>query len=300
MKSKTKSLKKGNHIPGTNPAPTKKVEKNATAVASTKHYKRDKIKDEKARRHERRLRSLARHGISDDDIKKLMEDEKRRLILCLVYGSYQHKEGDKTLTGSNAANKLAEENKLTVISKGPNHIWVSTTVDKTEAVMSILKPVGRLSITKPEAPPEVKKKTKKPTNNTPSVHAKAKETRKENNKKTAEMRPYYAALRKGGVSARIKRHNPTLAEKIEAWLKERKKTDAEKAEKNKEYRAKHRQLTSLEMKANKRARKAAKRIATLERCRAAEKKRAEYNAKKRAERAQKAQKPVQTELKMAA
>lgn len=300
MKSKTKTLKKGTYTPGTNPAPVSKTEKNATAVASVNHYKRDEKKELKARIRERRIRSLIRKGMSKEDVKKLMEDENRRLVLCLIYGSYRYKDGDKTLTGSNAAEKFATENEMKVISKGPHHIWVSTVVDKIDTIVSLLKPIGRLSITKPEAPPEVKKKQKSPTNNTAERKKAAKEKRKSDNKKSAEMRPYYAAKRKGGVSQRIKKHNPELAKKIEAWLKERKKTDAKKAEKSKEYRAKHRQLTSLEMKANKRARKAAKHLATQERRTAREKERADYNAKLRIERAQKAQKPVQTEIKMAA
>jgi hypothetical protein len=54
------------------------------------------------------------------------------------------------------------------------------------------------------------------------------------------------------------------------------------------------------MKANKRARKVAKRLATIERVEAQGKKRAAINAKTTAKKSKKAKKPVQTKLKMAA
>lgn len=326
--SKTKNLKKGIHTPGTTPAPAKKAENNATTVASNNHPTRDAKKEERAARHMRRVRSMVRLGLTENEILEIFKDESVRTVLCLYNGQFTIEDGTKVqkvyhhdekhrvtgvteeeapniLRGRYAVEKLLANNNITPIAVGPLYCWIRTDEDHLEDVKKILEPVGRISVTKPE--PVTKesieakqKEDRKPSNNTAEAKKAAKAKRKDAKQNAAQMRPYYAALRKGGVSERIKKYNKNLAEKIEAWIKEKRKEEAEKAEKNKEYRAKHRQLTSLEMKANKRARKAAKRIATQERRKSQEKVRMENNAKKKAERAQKAQKPVQTQLNIAA
>ena len=319
--------KNKNNIPGNViPAPAKAETKNT----SVNHIVRNKRKEIESRNRARRIRSLMKQGLSKEEIEQWFKNDAKRLILVLAYDSFCVKNGTKTkkvfvkdekhrvtgveekevdinLYGINALKKFCEDNKLSLIAshKGTyGHAgWILSDKDNIDKVIELLKPVGRTSVTKPENPiskPVETKKEKKSTNNTADVKKVAKTRRKESKVKATEMRAYYAALRKGGVNARIKKHNPTLAKKIEDWLKDHKKKEIEKAENNKEHRAKHRQLTSLEVKANKRARKAAKHIATHERMIAAQKKQAEANAKIRAQRPQKSKKPVQTEIKEAA
>ena len=278
---------------------------------------------QKSRQRARRMRSLMKRGMTQEQIDQYFANENTRLILCLLYGSYSIQDGTikkeivkrgpdhkvkskevkeipNILHGLAAAKKFAENEGIEVIAGRPTSIWVKTDVEHVDEISNKLLTLGRISITKPEIKVEKKEKTKKPTNNTAEVKTKAKETRKKQNIEKANMRPYYAALRKGGVCARIKKYNKTLADKIEKWMKERKATEAQKAEKSKEHRVKHHQLTSFEMKANKRARKAAKHLAANERRREREKKLMENNAKQHSKRPQKAQKPIQTKLKMAA
>lgn len=325
MTSKTKALKKGIYKPGdATPAPAK-AENKATKVASVNHLMRDKRKEIEQRSRARRIRSLMKLGVAKEQIEEWMHEEDNRFVLCLIYDSFfiidgtkkkkvykrdethrvygvEEQEVDNVLHGIDAFKKFCENNKLKIMSthKGSfGHAgWILSDKDNVDNVVELLKPVGRTSITKPEPHTvEKPKKEKKPTNNTAEAKKSAKAKRKAQKIHNAKMRPYYAALRKGGVSARIKKYNKSLAEKIEAWIAEKKKADTLKAEKNKEYRAVHRQLTSSEMKANKRARKAARHLAAQERRREQEKKRMDNNAKTQKKRAQK---PIQTELKMAA
>ena len=336
MTSKTKSLKKGTYKPGNaTPAPAK-AENEATKVASVNHYARDARKEATQRSRARRLRSLMKLGLSKDEIEKLLKKEEERLVLCMYYTSFQLEKGVKKKTiykrdsqhrvigteeievpnilrGREAVEEALKQANITPLRVGEVYCYVKTTKNDLDTILEALKPIGRTSVTKPEPISKEsmekeqkakmkaeQKKNRKPSNNTDEVKKAAKAKRKEENMRKAAMRPYYAALRKGGVSARIKKFNKTLADKIEKWIAEKKKADAEKAQKDKEYRAKHRQLTSLEMKANKRARKAAKHLAAQERRIEREKKRAVENAKALEKRAQKAKKPVQSELKMAA
>ena len=307
---------KNNNIPAKNAAP---------ANAETK----------KLARRQRRLRHLAKLGFSEEQIQEIFKDEAVRMVLCLYYTSFtmkstrvkkvyhrgkdhkvtnvEEKEVEVTLTGRQAAEMFLKENNIEAVKIGPTYCYIKTDVDHVDDITSKLKEIGRTSVTAPEPMSKEKldkqkeeqrkterKANKKPSNNTAEAKKAAKKARKDANKKAAEMRAYYAALRKGGVCKRIKMHNKSLAEKIEKWLKEVRAKEAEKAEKSKEHRAKHRQLTSLEMKANKKVRKIAKHMAANERRREREKELAKKNEALRTERAQKAQKPVQTELKMAA
>ena len=286
-----------------------------------------------ARCSARRTSKLKASGVTDEQIEKLIAEENARTILCIYYGKHTVDLGEQevdtkkynkskkccehvkvkknvTLRGRAAAEYTIREKELDVLTFGSTYCFIKTTADKAEEIANDLRAsIGRCYITKHEKLPvkeTVEKlnpkieKEKKPSYNTSERKKAAKAKRKAENMKKAEMRPYYAALRKGGISMRIKKHNKTLAEKIEKWLKERKASEAKRLEASKEYRAKHRQLTSAEMKSNKRARKIARHAAAQERRKEREKKQMEYNAKKHAERAQKAQKPVQTELKMAA
>lgn len=276
---------------------------------------------------------LIRSGATPEEVEELMTKDDLRSILCIYYGNHTVDIGEQETTkkkwnketkkleevkvtkriilrGRQAAEYSIREKNLEVIAFANTHCFIKTNKENAEKIAEDLRAtIGRCYITKHKRLPAKEtveniekspEKEKTPTNNTVSVRETAKKKRKKENKKKVEMRPYYAAYRKGGVSARIKKYNKTLADKIEKWLEERKAAEAKKEEANKEYRAKHRQLTSFEMKANKRARKAAKHLATQERRREREKKRMEDNAKMAAKRAKKAQKPVQTELNMAA
>lgn len=336
MNSKTKSLKKGTYTPGNaTPAPAN-AENKATKVASNNHPTRDARKEAEMRSRARRIRSLMKLKIPKEKIDALFEEEKIRTVLCLYYTSFTIEDGVKKkrihhrneqhkvvsveevevpaiLRGKEAVKEALKRANIEPLFLGPNYCWIKTTKDDLDSILKVLEPIGRTSVTKPKCltKEEVADKQKaerkleekanrKPSNNTDEAKKAAKAKRKAIKWNRAQMRPYYAALRKGGVSERIKKHNKSLADKIEAWLKKKRKEDAEKAEKDKEYRSKHRQLTSIEMKANKRARKVAKHLAAQERRRAQEKKQMDNNATAKAKRAQKPAKPVQTKLKMAA
>lgn len=327
MTSKTKALKKGTYTLGNaTPAPANKAEK----TVSNNHPARDKRKEAEARSRARRIRSIMKLGLSPEQIEELFTKENNRMVLVLLSGQYTKEAGTKQkkiykhgklvnteevpniLRGYEAAKAYVDECKLEFVSGHGNAIWLKSDAEHVDAVVEQIKILGRVSVTKPEPTTydsvkskldKEKKTDKKPTNNTTEVKKAAKAKRKADNISRHEMRPYYAALRKGAISARIKKHNPKLAEKIEKWLKDikdAKKVEAARAEKSKEYRAKHRQLTSLERKANKKARKAVKHLAAIERRKIAEKVAMERNAAAREKAVQKAQKPVQTELKMAA
>ena len=304
--------------------------KNATPVKT--ESKRNLRKEIEARSRARRMRSIMKHGMSKEDVEKMFAEENNRMVLVLLNGNFTIEAGTKEkeivkrgknhkiisketivvpviLRGVDAAKKYIEDNKLNILCNSKNAVWILTNKDHVDAVTETVRVLGRVSVTKPEQhtydtekarlKKEAKSK-KKPTNNTTETKKTAKVERKAKKVECANMRPYYAALRKGGVSERIKKHNPTLAKKIEKWLKERKEAEAAKADVIDKHKRDHRQMSSIEMKANKRARKAKKLLAAQERRRELEKKRAEYNATVRAKRTQKAQKPVQTELKMAA
>lgn len=298
MANKKNLLKNGQHTPeaakNNASAPAKKAEnKNVTIVTSSN---RNLVKEAKARNRARRMRSMLKLGMPKELIEEMFAQEDNRMILVLLYGTYTVEDGTRTikirkrdkqhkvcsietkevpnvLRGFNAAKHYIDENKLHFMSGSTNAIWVLSDKDNVDDAVEKLKVLGRVSVTKPEkyTKKTEKKAPKKPTNNTVKVRKAAKAKRKHTNVTKAAMRPYYAALRKGGVSERIKKYNKTLADKIEKWLKEVKAAKASHKKGSEEERAKHRQLTSIEMKSRKRARKAAKFLATQERHKEAEK-----------------------------
>lgn len=305
---------KKNTIPDKKSAPANK--------AAIKNSKRNMRKEAEARSRARRTRSLLKLGLDQKDIEKIFEQEDNRFVLVLFYGSYTLEDGTKIkkvwnkalkkkeekevpniLHGSQAAMKYIENNKLNVMASSTNSAWILTDKDNVDSVSELLKVVGRISITKPEkrtyetekARLEKEKETPKThSNNTKEVAKAAKATRKASNIERHNIRAYYAALRKGGVSSRIKKYNKPLADKIEEWLKEHKKIEDARAEKLKEHNKKHRQTPNAVKKANKKARRVAKMIAAKERKLAIDKARAAKNA------AKKPNEPVQTQLKLAA
>lgn len=321
MTSKTKLLKKGKNIPGnaTKPAPANAENENTTTknavnarifvkgkvITYDDALKKRKERDERIRA--RRYNALLKSGLTEDQAKEFMENLNIRTIMILPFSSFsvqdemkkkKETEVPNILQGVSAVLKFLEDNKIEVLCSNSMAVYFNTVKDKIEEMKTLFKDVGRLYIHSWHPAEEKKEKVKKPTTNTAEVKKAAKEKRKNDNKQHVVMRPFYTALRKGGVSARIKKHNPSLAEKIEKWIEEQRASEASRKKGSKEERSKHRQLTSMEMKVNKRARKAAKHLATVERKAAAERKRQEANQKAKA--AKIAAKPTQTELKMAA
>lgn len=255
--------------------------------------------DANVRCRERNTRRLLKEGLSKEQIEELFTEQKLRTVLCLYYGSFSIEDGTKIikikgkekevpniLRGSKAAKHILdkytfEKDGIESLVISSNYCWLKTDADHIDKVMEITKPIGRILITKHERPVEKKEKNKKPTNNTEEKKKAAKNNRKQINKKKNEMAPYYAALRKGGVSKRIKKHNKTLADKIENWLKNHKK---EEKTPNK----------------SKKARKEIKKLARLARAQAAKNKAMDKQSKAVEKASQKPKKPVQTKLNMAA
>ena len=248
--------------------------------------KKKKERDERIRA--RRFNKMVKSGITEKQIEEFEKNADLRTIMIMPYTSYSFIDGKKTKTvtkrdekhhvigkeqievdnrliGVPAVLAFLKSNGIEPLCSNTMSVYFNTTKDKLENIEELVEKVGRIIVHRwiPKEEKEEKKKT--PTNNTSEVKVAAKKARKDLNKKIAEMRPYYAALRKGGVSKRIKKYNKKLADKIEKWIKERRSAENKKAEKNKEYRKIHRQFTSQEMKANKNARKAIKKIATHKR-----------------------------------
>lgn len=270
----------------------------------------NKRKEREDRTRMRRFNRMVDAGMTEEQIKEFENNLNIRTIMLMPFNTFFFIDGKKTKTVVKRDEKhhpigketIEVDNRLTGVaaviaflkshdiepicgntlgckSKKPlGYVYFNTTADELPATQELIKDVGRIVIHKwqPEEPEE-ERKQRKPSNNTKEAKAAAKNARKDANKQKTDMRPYYAAKRKGGVSARIKKFNPTLAAKIEKWLAEQskklesKETPRTSNKDSKEYRAQHRQLTSTEMKGNKRARKAAKFLATQERRQAREK-----------------------------
>lgn len=237
-------------------------------------------REAKSRLRARRKMRLIRAGLTENDIKELEKNEHIRTILCLSYGTHTVQNGTKKrkkdkkeievpniLHGTAAIVFTLKQHNIDVLTSGKQYVYVKTTDDKVDEISKIMSPMGRIYVQ--EWHPivtsnPVKHKTKKKSAPTMTK---------------AEVKAYYAALRKGGVSKRIKKYNPTLADKITNLIKKKDK-----------------QVTSFEKKAAKKAAKKAKIIATNLKVAERNAKKAEINAKK----PQKSKKPVETKLKMAA
>lgn len=237
--------------------------KKETKVLKAKNISRNSYKEAKARARARRIRSLMRLGMDKESIEKMFAQEENRMILVLLNGKYTIEDGTKKkkiikrdehhkivsseekevpniLRGYDAARKYVENEKLHFMAGSKTAIWILSDINHVDEVVGKLNILGRVSITKPEkrtknteeARIKSEKKVSKPTNNTTEAKKSAKKDKKEVNKKQEYMRPYYAALRRGSINKRIKRHNPELAKKISLWIKERKKIEAKREENN--------------------------------------------------------------------
>ena len=239
-------------------------------------------REAKSRLRARRKMRLIRAGLTENDIKELEKNEHVRTILCLSYGTHTVQNGTRKckkdkkeievpniLHGTAAIVFTLKQHNIDVLTSGKQYVYVKTTDDKVDEISKIMSPMGRIYVQEWHpivAPNPMKHKTKKKSAPTMTK---------------AEVKAYYAALRKGGVSKRIKKYNPTLADKITNLIKNKKK---------------NKQVTSFEKKAAKKAAKKAKIIATNLKVAERNAKKAEINAKK----PQKSKKPVETKLKMAA
>lgn len=258
---------------------------------------------------------LLKNGIKQEQIDEFEKNPDLRTISCASYGQYTVDLGEKEITvgkkkekktvknvlkGTEAIEHFAKENNLDVICTDTHRIYVNTAEKDMIDVYNKLKEFGHISIYKWVFEEKKSEKTKKPTNNTTEAKVNAKKARKSANKKGADMRPYYAALRKGGVSKRIKIHNKTLAEKIEKWLKEKKAAQEKNKAAKELHDTNHRQVPTKRKNSIRKAKKLVNRMKRLEALQAREKEAAIANAANKKKGAQKAKKQAQTELNLAA
>lgn len=327
MTSKTKMLKKGAYTAKNRnmAAPAKKAEKTPKkepVMTTPAKMKMSKNKERRNRLCLIRRQRMLKKGIPEEVIKQLEADEKVRTITCLVYGSY-HVEVDekKSLHGVAAIEHFLKNNlekdTYTVLNKSGVCLYLKTTEDHAESIAEKLREMGRVIVMKWHKKEEPKKKDKKPTNNTSEVKKEAKQTRKEDKKARADMRPYYAARRnfikadgkltaKEAVSKRIRIHNPKLAEDIEKWILANPKDM--KRRKNKgtgigRHRNKHpeiKHMSTLERRLQERAKRAGRHVIALEKKKATESVKSAKNAKKKATAAVRAAAKKEQNIKFAA
>lgn len=275
----------------------------------------------KLRERIRRIRKLAKSKVPPEKIEELLKNENRRTILCLIYGTYQMEDGTrkKTVTkrdehhkvvgkeeieipnilyGVYAAKKLMEDNKIPVISHGKTYIFVDVDKKDVDKVSELMKPIGRTHIYKWQEFKQPVKKEKKPSNNTDEVKKANKAS------KHVDMKPFYAAKRKGYIDERIKKYNPKLAEQIQKWLdatsERTKRKNRGKGKRKHSFATAKLQRTTLEIKRSKRIKACLRQIDHLEKVKATETLKSASNAKKKANKAAiKAAKKEQS-LKLAA
>lgn len=275
----------------------------------------------KLRERIRRIRKLAKSKVPPEKIEELLKNEDRRTILCLVYGTYKMEDGTrkKTVTkrdehhkvvgkeeieipnilyGVYAAKKLMEDNKIPIISYGKTYVYADIDKKDVDKVSKLMEQVGRVHIYKWQESKQPVKKDKKPSNNTDEV--------KKANKaaKHINMKPFYAAKRKGCIDERIKKYNPKLAEQIQKWLDaipERTKRKNRGTGKGKHgFATAKLQRTTLEIKRSKRIKACLRQIDKLEAIKAVETLKSASNAKKKADKAAVRAAKKEQSLKLAA
>lgn len=294
--SKTKLLKKGNYSPdkiNRQSAPAKKAETSKKATVKRQVIyptdkpdpnmsSRERTKEAKFRLNARRMKQMLLSGMTEEQLNKIREDDVR-VIYCRIYGSYVLSTDGKQLANMEAVLKTLEDKKIEVLISKSNFVYVKVSAKEVESVVEIMKPMGRLYVHdfRVQAPAQKKEKPSK---------------KKVTNKKVSYMRPYYAALRKGKVSSRIEKYNPSLAKRIKQWLQAKKA----KEEAASERRAKTGKLTTLERRTKDRAKKAVRFIRNKEHQEIVQKKREKRNEKKHVSAMRRSKRPVQTKIKFAA
>lgn len=232
----------------------------------------------------RRKIRLLKSGMTEAQIEELANEEKTRIITCLLYGTYTvdlgttHKvkkdkkevEVPDILHGQRAAQYTLGENKVTILRAYNNYVIVKSSTDTLEKDSEILKEMGRIQVAKLQPKQEKPKKEKKPTNNTAEVKKAAKKKRKESNLQKVENRKFY---------------------------KVRKKTSKKGTH---GFASSKKRLTLAEIKAIRRANKVGKALIKAEEVKAAQAKKKANNDKKRLAAARRAAAKKEQQLKMAA
>lgn len=211
------------NIPAQNAAPAEKKAETKSTLSKKEMY----MQIEMNRRINSFTRRCKQYGLSDEDIKKKVEEYKKELAKETSYD---------ILILFDTKNKLCKESiinsKITYKYITDSHCWLEGTREILNKIYEII-PEGckvypyRKSVKKPDivAPGTT---DKKPSNNSKGKASSAKEDRKEFSMSRHSMKPYYAALRRGRVSKRIIIHNPKLAEDIERWIESYEKKKSEK------------------------------------------------------------------------
>ena len=256
---------KKKHIPAKkNAAPAKKKAEIEEKVILDTHIKR-----------------IIDSGMSKEEVEKLKKEPDTRIILCSAYSSFVLRVDKKVFCGINAINYTLNKAKIRVLDTGRGYTYVLTKKDSVPSILELLKGMGRIYVRKFEAPVAKEKVDKKPTANTPEVRRNAKKVRKKANKDKNKMRAFYAALRNGSVSKRIKIHNPKLAKEIEEWMKDKKsKKKTYKSDKGKHPRV---NITNAEKRRITSQKKSAKQVARLNKIKATEEIKMSLNATKKAQ-----------------
>ena len=245
--------------------PAKTAESTTTMTAKQRLAARRKIR-------------LLKSGMTETQIEELANEEKTRIITCLLYGSYTVDLGTRKvkkdkkeveipniLTGQRAAQYTLGENKVTILRAHNNYVIIKSTVDDLEKDSAILESMGRIQVTKLQPKQEKPKKEKKPTANTAEVKKAAKKKRKAANMEKVKNREFYKMRKK------------TSKRGSHAFARSKSK------------------LTLADIKAKKRANKVGKAIIKAEEIKAAQAKKKANNDKKRQAAAKKEQ-----QLKLAA
>lgn len=250
--------------------PAKTAESTTTMTAKQRLAARRKIR-------------LLKSGMTEAQIEELANEEKTRIITCLLYGSYTVDLGTRKvkkdkkeveipniLTGQRAAQYTLGENKVTVLRAHNNYVIIKSNVDDLEKDSAILESMGRIQVTKLQPKQEKPKKEKKPTANTAEVKKAAKKKRKAANMEKVKNREFYKMRKK------------TSKRGSHAFARSKSK------------------LTLADIKAKKRANKVGKAIIKAEEIKAAQAKKKANNDKKRQAAARRAAAKKEQQLKLAA
>lgn len=255
-----------------NDIPAKVAESTTTSVMSAKQ-----------RLAARRKIRLLKSGMTEAQIEELANEEKTRIITCLLYGSYTVDVGTKKvkkngkeeevpniLSGQRAAQYTLGENKVTILRAHNNYVIIKSNTETLEKDSELLKTMGRIQVSKLQPKQEPPKKKKKPTNNTSEVKKAAKKKRKDDNLQKVKNREFYKMRKKVSKKGT---HGFSSAKK---------------------------KLTLADIKAIRRANKVGKALIKAEEVKATQAKKMANNVKKREAAARRAAAKKEQQLKMAA
>ena len=122
---------------------------------------------------------LKRRGISDEQLENIEKVDDIRVVLLSIYPGYKFKvKSGKYLVGQNAALYKIKEQKLTVLSSGLTYVYMLMRKDKVEEVINDLRTIGRVCVYKWYPSITKIESAKKPSNNSSKVAAAARKRRK--------------------------------------------------------------------------------------------------------------------------